>query len=127
MILYTEGMTDTQEAEARDIVTLLSVAYPGHPWGVRVLEGGFFIQYLLRPFNQPYGMFCRYKDVSHSASGMKREILMLAGEWLERSGMARGRHDADQVIERVEGVPDRFQPMEMNLELGAEGDEVARH
>ena len=109
MIIYAEGATDAQAAEAEYILGLISTVYPGHPWGIRVMEGGFFIQYLLLPFSKPYGMFCKYSQFGYSASAMKREIIMMAGEWLERSGMARGRHDADQEIEYVDGVPDRHQ------------------
>lgn len=112
MIIYREGATESQEAEAEYILGLLYTAYPGHPWGIRVMDGGFFIQYLLVPFNKPYGMFCRYDQFGYSASALKREIVMKAGEWLERSGMARGRHDADQEIESVDGVPLKYQKPE---------------
>lgn len=108
MLLYSEGATQAQEDEANMILEVLCFAYPGHPWGVRVYEGGFFIQYLDRPFSQPYGMNCKYKDVAHDAAVMKREIIMKAGEWLERAGLARGRNNGDE-IQYVEGVPDKYQ------------------
>lgn len=111
-VIYSEGATQAQEGEANAILNLLYTAYPGHPWGVVVMEGGFFIQYLDRPFNRPYGMFCKYNQFGYSASALKREIVMKAGEWLERAGMARGRHDADQEIVSVEGVPLKHQQRE---------------
>ena len=40
---------------------------------------------------------------------MKREIIMKAGEWLERAGLVRGRANGDE-IQRVEGVPEKYQP-----------------
>ena len=43
---------------------------------------------------------------------MKREIIMKAGEWLERAGLRRGVGDGDQEIVKVEGVPDKWQPAE---------------
>ena len=109
MILYSEGATPAQEAEAESIMGILCAAYPNHPWGVRVYDGGFFIQYLDRPFNKPYGMNCHYKDVAHDAAVMKKQIIMMAGEWLERAGLARGKGNGDEIV-WVEGVPDRYKP-----------------
>jgi hypothetical protein len=96
----------------------LTTAYPSHPWGVRVYEGGFFIQYLLKPFNQPYGMNCKYKDFAHSASALKRDIIMKAGEWLERAGLARGRSNGDEIM-WVEGVPEKHQRRRDAIDLDA--------
>lgn len=124
-VIYSEGGTLAQEDEAQSILDLLYTAYPGHPWGVRVYDGGFFIQYLDRPFNKPYGMNVKFKTAGVSASMMKREIVMKAGEWLERSGMARGRLDADQEIVSVEGVPLKHQkpaPLPDNLRVESSGN-----
>lgn len=122
-VIYSEGGTEAQAAEAEYILGLLYTAYPGHPWGVRCMEGGFFIQYLLVPFKKPYGMFCKTSEVDFSASALKHQIIMMAGEWLERAGMARGRHDADQEIVSVEGVPVKSMAMpdDVNLVMG-DGD-----
>ena len=107
-VIYTEGATKAQEDEAEDIITVLSTAYPGHPWAVRVYDGGFFIRHLDFPAN--WGMNCKFKDVNHDWAVMKREIIMQAGEWLERANLKRGRYDADQEITHVEGVPQKYQP-----------------
>lgn len=114
MMIYSEGGTKAQEAEAESILDVLTTAYPSHPWGVRVYEGGFFIQYLDRPFNKPYGMNCKVKDFGYSASAMKRQIIIMAGEWLERAGLARGRSNGDE-IKWVEGVPEKYKPRELDL------------
>lgn len=108
MIIYSHGGTKAQEDEANSILEVLSFAYPGHPWGVRVYDGGFFIRHL--DFPQNWGMNVKYKDVAHDAAVMKREIIFMAGEWLERAGIPRGRYDADQETQRVEGVPEKDQP-----------------
>lgn len=107
MILYSEGATKAQEDEANMILEALTIAYPSHPWGVRVYEGGFFIRHLDFPSN--WGMSCKYKSFGYSASALKRDIIMKAGEWLERAGLSRGRSDDSEIL-RVEGVPERFQP-----------------
>lgn len=108
MILWSEGATKAQEDEADSILGVLTTAYPGHPWGVRVMEGGFFVKHLAFPHG--YGMFCRIKDFDHDSAVLKKQIIMMAGEWLERANMMRGRYDADQPAGRVDGVPERFQP-----------------
>ncbi len=92
------------------ILEVLTTIYPGHPWAVRVYDGGFFIRHL--DFPSQWGMNCKYRDFAHDAAVLKREIILKAGEWLERANMKRGRYDADQPAYRVEGVPERFQPPE---------------
>lgn len=108
MLIYSEGATQAQEDEAETILGVLSFAYPGHPWGVRVYDGGFFIRHLAFPSN--WGMNCKFSELGHDWAVMKRTIILRAGEWLERANMARGRYDAEQEIVRVEGVPERDQP-----------------
>ena len=107
MILYTDGATPAQEAEAENIIGVLTSIYPGYPWACRVYDGGFFIRHLDAPAG--WGMNCKYKSFSHDAAVMKREIVMKAGEWLERCNLKRGRNNDDE-IQRVEGVPDHQQP-----------------
>ena len=108
MILYNEGATQSQEDEGRGIIDVLNTAYPGHPWGVRVYDGGFFIRHLAFPAN--YGMNVKFKNVQHDWAVMKREIILMAGEWMERAGLVRGRYDAEQEITHLEGAPARVQP-----------------
>ena len=88
MILYSEGATQAQENEAEAILFVLTDIYPGHPWAVRVYPGGFFIRHLAFPNN--WGMNCKYRDFAHDAAVLKREIIMMAGEWLERAALKRG-------------------------------------
>lgn len=107
--LYTEGDTDAQYAESVAIMELLTAAYPGHPWAVRVAGGVVFIRYLDDRLLGNWGMAFKQKDVDHDAAVLKRNVIMMAGEWLERAGLARGRSNGDEII-RVEGVPDTDQP-----------------
>ena len=108
MIVHQDGMTDAQEAEAHDILGLLSTVYPGHPWSVRVMPGLVFIRHL--EFGTNWGMNLRTSEIDHDAAVLRRKVLMLAGEWLERAGLGRGRAEADQKVDWVEGVPARDQP-----------------
>lgn len=108
MILFSEGATKAQEDEANTILDVLTTAYPTHPWAVRVYDGGFFIRNLMWPAQ--HGMNCKYKSVGYSASAMKREIILMAGEWLERANLRRGRNINEDEIEYLEGAPDKYQP-----------------
>jgi hypothetical protein len=107
--LYTEGDTDAQYGEAVAIMELLTAAYPGHPWAVRVAGGVIFIRYLDDRMVGNWGMAMKQKDSNHDAAVLKREVIMKAGEWLERAGLARGRSNGDEIV-RVEGLPDTDQP-----------------
>lgn len=114
MILHSEGATKAQEHEAEGILSVLTMAYPGYPWGVRVYDGGFFIRNLDFPAN--FGMNVKYKNVGHSWSTMKREIIIMAGEWLERANLKRGVNNGDEIT-RLEGIPEKYQPKREALEL----------
>lgn len=114
MILYSEGATKAQEDEANGIIHALTVAYPGYPWAVRVYDGGFFIRNLEYPYN--WGMNFKYKSFGYSASAMQREIILKAGEWLERAHLKRGRNNGDE-IEILEGVSEKYQPKKPALIL----------
>jgi len=107
LIVYTEGATKAQEDEAEMILDVLSTVYPGHPWAVRVYDGGFFIRHLDFPAN--WGMNCKFAKFGYDAAVLKRTIIMKAGEWLERAGLKRGRSDESPIL-RVEGVPEKDQP-----------------
>ena len=89
------------------ILEVLSFAYPSHPWAVRVYDGGFFIRHLDFPTN--WGMNYRSGKEAYSSSAMKRQIIRMAGEWLERANLKRGRWDGTHV-KRLDGLAERFQP-----------------
>ena len=106
--LYAEGETKAMQDDARSILGSLDVAYPGHPWAVRVYDGGFFIYNLDFPYN--WGMNCKKKYAT--ASELKRDVIMNAGEWLERANLRRGAHRHGEQVARLEGIPERFQPVQ---------------
>lgn len=107
MLIGVEGQTEAQALEATKIVFLLWEAYPGHPWHVRVYDGGFFIRHMDFPKN--WGMNVKFKSVCHDVAVMKREIIRNAGEWLERAGLPRKRYEEGQETTYVEGVPNKDQ------------------
>jgi len=111
MILYSEGATKAQEDEANWILEAISIAYPNHPWAVRVYGdstgGGFFIRNLNFPKN--WGINCKHGGKIYSASSFKKDVIRKAGEWLERANLKRGVGDGAPV-DFLEGVPDKDQP-----------------
>jgi hypothetical protein len=107
VILWEEGATQGQKDEAHGILETLCAIYPGYPWGVRVYDGGFFIRHLGYP--QGWGMNCKHTTFSHSSSEMKRQIILMAGEWLERAKLKRGQNVYEDEPGYVEGVPERQQ------------------
>lgn len=110
MILFEEGDTRAQQDEAHQVLAVLCEVYPGHPWAVRVAGGIVFIR-MLRDDGKlsGYGMNVKWHKVNHDAAVLRREIIRMAGEWLERAGLIRGRANGDEII-RVEGVPEKHQP-----------------
>lgn len=108
-MLYTEGDTDFQHSDAHKIMELLTAAYPGHPWAVRVAGGMIFIRYLDQRLSGNWGMAMKQKDTQHDAAVLKRDVIRMAGEWLERSGLKRGVSNGDK-IEDVDGVPLKYKP-----------------
>jgi hypothetical protein len=115
-IRWKEGETQAQIDEAKWILEALDAAYPGHPWSVRVYDGGFFIRHMDLPSN--WGMNC--KGSYSSASLLKRDVIMQAGEFLERAGVPRTRWDDDNSIKRVEGIPEKWQPEQIKPKLDIE-------
>ena len=121
MIVWCEGRTPAQEKTAQDIAfNVLYPAYPGHPWSVRVDTGLIFIKHLDFPKN--WGMVLRTTEADHDAAVLKKKIILLAGEWLERAHMVRGRYEDGQITKTVEGVPDPIKPLEDNVKLVVAGD-----
>ena len=107
MILHSEGSTKLQQSEADQVLEVLCAAYPGHPWATRVDGGIVFIRHLELGSN--WGMNTKWRDINHDAGVFKREIIMKAGEFLERAGLIRGRANGDEIV-RVDGLPEKYQP-----------------
>lgn len=106
MILYSEGGTKQQQADAHTVLEILCDVYPGHPWATRVDGGIIFIRHLEMPGD--WGMNLKVRKLYHDAAVFKKEVIMAAGEFLERAGLVRGRHDGSEIV-RVEGIPETEQ------------------
>lgn len=107
MMIYSEGDSKLEEADADKVLQILCEVYPGHPWATLVRGGVVFIKHLELGSN--WGMVRKYKDMTHDSAVFRREIIMAAGEFLERAGLVRGRANGDDIV-RVEGIPEKDQP-----------------
>ena len=107
LVLYSEGDSELERADSDKVLEILCEVYPGHPWATRVAGGVVFIKHLELGSN--WGMVKHFDDIKHDATSFKREIIMAAGEFLERANLVRGRANGDSII-RVEGLPEKYQP-----------------
>ena len=112
VVRYAKGATDSQFDEAKAILEALDIAYPDHPWSVEIsgdsTGGRVFIRHLAFQGGN-WGMNLRHtkKDNAfYSSSSFKRQVILKAGEWLERAGLPRGRYEIDRPLSsEAEGVP----------------------
>jgi hypothetical protein len=91
---------------ARWVFELLVRAYPSYSWHVVEQDGLLVIKELgLSAIFGPYGMALRnYK--SYSVSQLKHDVIVNAGELLERAGLPRGHWDGQ--MPELEGASTRF-------------------
>lgn len=105
MYIWAEGDTPALEEEAQKMAFgILAEAYPGYNWWVRAYKGGFFIREMSFPDN--WGMNFPRANSIYSASEYKKKVVMLAGEWLERANLIRGKSRGDEEYQ-VEGVKEK--------------------
>lgn len=97
-----EWENDLDEIAARDATLALCEAYPGHPWHVDARGGVIVIKHMR--MSPKWGMCLKLEVVHHDAAVLKKRAVRLAGEFLERANLKRGRED-DSQIWSVEGIP----------------------
>ena len=91
---------------ATQVLVDLTTAYPSYNWHVVEQDGMLIIKELaLSSQFGPYGMALRnYK--SYSATQLKHDVIIMAGEFLERAGLPRGKWDGE--VAELEGAEKRF-------------------
>ena len=112
VVRYAKGATDSQFDEAKAILEALDIAYPDHPWSVEIsgdsTGGRVFIRHLAFQGGN-WGMNLRHtkKDTAfYSSSSFKRQVILKAGEWLERMGLPRSRYEIERPLTSdADGVP----------------------
>ena len=109
MIICAEGDTPAEEREAQTVLEILNGVYSWVPWHVSMRGGVIHIKDLSIA-NRGWGMAVKFKNINHDSAVLRREIIMKAGEWLERAGKLRHRDDHED-IRRVDGLPAAHQPI----------------
>lgn len=109
MLIGAEGDTPAEEREALTVLEILNGVYSWVPWYV-VMRGGMIHIKDLSIKNRGWGMAVKFRNVNHDAAVFRREVIMKAGEWLERCDKLRHRDDHED-IRRIEGLPDAHQPI----------------
>jgi hypothetical protein len=105
--VIVEADDDRDDSKAAEIMRILTEAYPGYPWHVRIGRGVIIIKNM--QLSDRYGMCRHYDRVTFDAGVLKRDIVMAAGEYLERANLYRGAKREHEVARPVEGIPERHQ------------------
>jgi hypothetical protein len=88
---------------------VLSPAYPGHSFYVRVYDnGGFYIRDMRYPVNVGWNEPKCYHV--YSISAFKKAVLMGYGAWLESTAQKRGLYDDGFVFTHLDDAPKSWQP-----------------
>lgn len=101
--IITEADDDRDDSMTKEIAGVLAEAYPGHPWHIRIGQGMLIIKHM--KLTSKWGIARRIDRLVWDAANRKREVVMAAGELLERAGLTRGRAKEGEYQRKVDGVP----------------------
>lgn len=96
-IAYTESRDPANLPMAKEIVEVLTFAYPNHSWWVRIDGGVVIIKHF--GISGTVGMVRKYDALASDAMARKRDVIRAAGELLERAGLRRGAYDGQAVTD----------------------------
>ena len=97
-LIYCYGDTKMEEAYAKEAAETLVAAYPNHSWWIECKQGALIIKHLeASGFRGSVGMVRHTQALAHDAKARKKDLVMKAGEMLERAGMKRGARNDDPV------------------------------
>jgi hypothetical protein len=107
----TESANESNLPMAKEIAEILTIAYPGHSWHVRI-DGGILIIKNMN-ISETASMVRKMADIQHDAGARKHEVIMAAGEFLECAGMRRRAYDEGQKAKHLEGMAkgEKFKPV----------------
>lgn len=103
----TESEDTTNLPMCKEIAEHLVFAYPGYTWHVRI-DGGLLIIKNLS-IHQQWGMVRKFSDIAHDAARRKHDVVMAAGEFLERAHLQQAAQEGE-LAETLEGV-ENFKPL----------------
>lgn len=90
---------------------VLNRHYPNHAWAVYVDSDGGVINIFNWAISFRYGYTVRFCDANYSYDVLRDHVVCGGGELLERAWMPRGRWRWDEWARRVDGAPEKHQPI----------------
>ena len=118
-LVYCQGDSPLADGLAKEAAEYLVSSYPNHSWWVEARQGILVIKHFeASGLYGVVGMVRHLASLGHDARVRKHEIVVAAGELLERAGLARGPRGEDPVrsIELEEGMDKHwFKPVHMKV------------
>lgn len=97
-LIYCYGDCKLADSYAKEAAEILVAAYPNHSWWVECRQGALVIKHLeASGARGTVGMVRHTRHLNHDANARKKDIVMKAGEMLERAGLKRGARGDDPV------------------------------
>lgn len=99
-LIYCDGENEMAQGLAREAAEVLVMAYPNHSWWVECRGGALIIKHFeASGLRGTVGMVRHTSALDHDAKVRKHDIVMKAGEMLERAGLKRGANNGDHVTD----------------------------
>lgn len=87
-LAYAESEDPKNLPMAKELLEALHAAYPNHSWWVRIDGGVVIVKHF--GISSTCGMVRHYDKIASDAKVRKHDIVMAAGELLERANLRRG-------------------------------------
>ena len=94
-IIYCFGENPNADSTAKSAAEALTRAYPNHSWWVECKGGILLIKHF--GISSKLGMLKHLSKMAGSARAFQREVVLAAGELLERAGLARRDYRGESV------------------------------
>lgn len=94
-IIYCYGDNPLADSHAKDAAETLCLAYPNHSWWVECKQGILLIKHF--GISGTIGMVRHTSKLAGDAAARKRDIVLAAGELLERAGLPRRDYRGEEV------------------------------
>lgn len=94
-LIYCDGDNKLAEGYAKQAAEALVEVYPNHSWWVECKGGALIIKHF--GISGLVGMVRHVSALDVSAKTFKKEIVMAAGELLERASLCRGAYTGEAV------------------------------
>ena len=98
-LIYCFGDNPIADACAKEAAEYLVAAYPNHGWWVECKQGVLVIKHLEASGARGLvGMLRKMDQLAHDAGARRKDLVLAAGELLERANLRRGARTEDPVL-----------------------------